>query len=79
MSGAKTLSDYTPVRQWMKDFATTHRRWGYKHAWARAKSEGVVVGRDTFRRLWRAEGLRARSRKAHKPRAVPAAVMITTA
>jgi len=50
-SGAKTLSDYTPMRQWMNDFATAHRRWGYKHAWARAKSEGVVVGRDTFRRL----------------------------
>ena len=44
----------------MNDFAATHRRWGYKRAWARAKSEGVVVGRDTFRRLWRTEGLRVR-------------------
>ena len=43
----------------MNDFAATHRRWGYKRAWARAKSEGIVVGRDTFRRLWRVEGLRA--------------------
>ena len=55
----------------MNDFATTHRRWGYKRAWARAKSEGVVVGRDTFRRLWRAEGLRVRPRKAPKPRTAP--------
>ena len=47
----------------MNDFAATHRRWGYKRAWARAKSEGIVVGRDTFRRLWRAEGLRVRPRK----------------
>ena len=55
----------------MNDFAATHRRWGYKRAWARAKSEGIVVGRDTFRRLWRAEGLRVRPRKAPKPRTAP--------
>ncbi len=55
----------------MNDCATTHRRWGYKRAWARAKSEGIVVGRDTFRRLWRTEGLRVRPRKAHKPRTAP--------
>ncbi len=55
----------------MNDFATTHRRWGYKRAWARAKSEGIIVGRDTFRRLWRAEGLRVRPRKAPKPRTAP--------
>ena len=70
-SGAKTLRDHAPVRQWMNDFAATHRRWGYKRAWARAKSEGIVVGRDTFRRLWRTEGLRVRPRKAHKPRTAP--------
>ena len=69
--GAKTLRDHGPVRQWMNDFATTHRRWGYKRAWARAKSEGIIVGRDTFRRLWRSEGLRVRPRKAPKPRTVP--------
>ena len=55
----------------MNDFAATHRRWGYKRAWARTKSEGIVVGRDTFRRLWRTEGLRVRPRKAHKPRTAP--------
>ena len=55
----------------MNDFAATHRRWGYKRAWARAKSEGIVVGRDTFRRLWRVEGLRVRPRKAPKPRTAP--------
>lgn len=57
----------------MNDFAATHRRWGYKRAWARAKSEGIVVGRDTFRRLWRTEGLRVRPHKAHKPRTAPTA------
>lgn len=55
----------------MNDFAAAHRRWGYKRAWARAKSEGIVVGRDTFRRLWRTEGLRVRPRKAPKPRTAP--------
>ena len=29
------------------------------------------MGRDTFRRLWRTEGLRVRARKAHKPRTAP--------
>ena len=41
---------------------------GYQRAWARAKSEGIIVGRDTFRRLWHAEGLRVRPRKAPKTR-----------
>ncbi|WP_178704671.1 type ISP restriction/modification enzyme [uncultured Actinomyces sp.] len=69
--GAKTLRDHGPVRQWMNDCAATHRRWGYKPAWARAKSEGIVVGRDTFRRLGAPKGLRVRARKAHKTRTAP--------
>ena len=72
--GAKTLRDHGPVRQWMNDFAATHRRWGYKRAWARAKSEGIVMGRDTFRRLWRAEGLLALAQSPQAPHcAAPAA------
>lgn len=63
----------------MNDFAATHRRWGYKRAWARAKSEGIVVGRDTFRRLWRTEGLRVRPRKAPKPRTAPRLQRLVTA
>ena len=42
--GAKTLRDHGPVRQWMNDFAATHRRWGYKRAWARAKSACLGPG-----------------------------------
>ena len=67
----KPLRDHGPVRQWMNDCAAAHRRWGYKRAWVWAKSEGIVVGRDTFRRLWRTEGLRVRACKAHKPRTAP--------
>lgn len=63
----------------MNDCATTHRRWGYKRAWARAKSEGVVVGRDTFRRLWRTEGLGVRPRKTPKPRTAPRLQRLVTA
>lgn len=29
------------------------------------------MGRETFRRLWRTEGLHVRTRKAHKPRTAP--------
>ena len=63
--GAKTLRDHGPVRQWMNDFAATHRRWGYKRAWVRAKSEGVVVGR--------VPALVARRRAARAPAQSPQA------
>ena len=63
----------------MNDCAATHRRWGYTRAWARAMSEGSVVGRDTFGGLWRAEGLRVRARKAHKPRTAPHLQHLVTA
>ena len=63
----------------MNDCATTHRRWGYKRAWARAKSEGIIVGRDTFRRLWRTEGLHVRARKTPKPRTAPRLQPLVTA
>ena len=53
----------------MNDCAAAHRRWGYKSAWARATSKGIVVGRDTFRRLWRAEGAaRASAQSPQAPR-----------
>lgn len=63
----------------MNDFAATHRRWGYKRAWVRAKSEGIIVGRNTFRRLWCTEGLRVRPRKASKPRTAPRLQRLVTA
>lgn len=54
------------LRMWMREFADTHRRWGYKRALAAAREEGRDVGRDHFRRLWREEGLRVRPRKKSK-------------
>ena len=70
--GAKTLRDHGPVRQWMNDFSATHRRWGYKRAWARAKSEGIVVGRVIRSGACGApKGLRVRARTARKPRTTP--------
>ena len=78
-SGVRTLRDHGPVRQWMNEGAGTHRRWGYKRAWARAESEGIVVGRDTFWHLWHIEGLRVRPRKAHKLRTAPCLQCLVTA
>ena len=70
--GAKTLRDHAPVRQWMNDRAAAHRRWGYKRAWARAKSEGIVVGRVIRSGACGApKGLRVRARTARKPRTTP--------
>lgn len=59
---------YAPVREWMNAFANTHRRWGYKRAWRRAQAEGITIGRDAFRTLWRQENLRVYPRKTRKPR-----------
>lgn len=57
---------YADLRAWMRSFADAHRRWGYRRAWRKATQAGYAVGRDTFRRLWRQEGLRVHPRKATK-------------
>lgn len=52
----------------MRAFANTHRRWGYKRAWHISRQEGLGLGREAFRRLWRQEDLRVLPRKASKRR-----------
>ncbi|KAA8728576.1 transposase [Corynebacterium phocae] len=42
----------------MINFADNHRRWGYRRALVYARAAGFTIGRDTFRRLWRQEGLK---------------------
>ncbi|QTG75805.1 transposase [Trueperella pecoris] len=44
-------------------FAASHRRWGYRRAWVKAREAGFDCGRDVVRRIWRQEGLRVVPRK----------------
>lgn len=50
----------------MHHFATEHRRWGHRRAWVAARAQGYQVCRETFRRLWREEGLRVLPRRSRK-------------
>ena len=57
---------YAGLRQWMHEFAKDHRRWGHRRVWVKALGLGYGVCRETFRRLWREEGLRVLPRKKRK-------------
>ncbi|QOQ38025.1 IS3 family transposase [Trueperella pecoris] len=61
-----TPDKYADLREWMHEFARDHRRWGHRRAWRNALAEGYGVCRETFRRLWREEGLRVLPRKKRK-------------
>ena len=50
----------------MHDFVKDHRRWGHRRAWRNALAEGYGICRETFRRIWREEGLRVLPRKKLK-------------
>ncbi|WP_216395774.1 hypothetical protein [Arcanobacterium phocae] len=43
-----------------------HRRWGHRRAWITALTQGYGACRETFRRIWREEGLRMLPRKKRK-------------
>lgn len=67
MASQLSQSDkYADLRAWLVRFADEHHRWGYRRAWKRAQAEGWDVGRETVRRLWRAENLRVISRRKGK-------------
>lgn len=57
---------YAALRVWLVKFADEHHRWGYRRAWQCARAEGWNVGRETVRRLWRAENLRVQPRRKGK-------------
>lgn len=50
----------------MHEFAKGHRRWGHRRAWIKAQAQGYGVCRETFRQIWREEGLRVLPRKKRK-------------
>ncbi|MCW4352588.1 IS3 family transposase [Hoyosella sp. YIM 151337] len=54
------------VREWLRDWAKSHPRKGYRRAWAALRAEGMVINRKKVHRLWREEGLRVPQRRRRK-------------
>lgn len=45
------------LREWLRQFAKNHIRWGFKRAHAELRAQGYVVNKKKVQRVWRAEGL----------------------
>ena len=65
-AGDSQPDKYATLREWMHKFAREHRRWGHRRAGRNARADGYMVCRETFRRIWREEGLRVLPRKKRK-------------
>ena len=54
------------LRQWLRDYAKKHPRWGWKRAYHDSRAEGWGVNHKKIQRLWREEGLRVPVRRRRK-------------
>ncbi len=54
------------LRGWLRNYAKTHPRWGFRRAYHDARGEGWVVNHKKLQRLWREEGLRVPVRRRRK-------------
>jgi len=54
------------LRQWLRDYAKDHPRWGFRRAYHDARGEGWMVNHKKLQRLWREEGLRVPVRRRRK-------------
>src|SRR5215211_8187646 len=54
------------LRQWLRDYAKAHPRWGHRRAYHDARGEGWQVNHKKIQRLWRDEGLRVPQRRRRK-------------
>jgi putative transposase len=54
------------LRQWLRDYAKAHPRWGHRRAYHDARGEGWHVNHKKVQRLWRQEGLRVPQRRRRK-------------
>jgi putative transposase len=65
-------TDQTPadpdaaLREWLRDYAKQHPRWGHRRAYHDARGEGWLVNHKKIQRLWRDEGLRVPVRRRRK-------------
>ncbi len=54
------------LRDWLRAWAKSHPRYGYRRAYHDARAEGWVVNHKKIQRLWRDEGLRVPQRRRRK-------------
>jgi putative transposase len=54
------------LRQWLRAYAKTHPRRGFRPAYHDARGEGWTVNHKKIQRLWREEGLRVPQRRRRK-------------
>ena len=54
------------LRDWLRAWAKTHPRRGFRNAHADARGEGWAVNHKKIQRLWREEGLRVPQRRRRK-------------
>ena len=55
------------LRAWLRAFALSRPRWGWRRAAVIARTQGWRVNNKRIHRLWRAEGLRVPYRKKKRP------------
>ena len=68
-----------PLRQWLRDYAKAHPRWGFRRAYHDACGEGWSVNHKKVQRLWRQEGLRVPQHRRRKRLGASTAPGTTTA
>jgi transposase InsO family protein len=54
------------MRTWLRTYAKSHPRWGFRRAYHDARGEGWIVNHKKIQRLWREEGLRVPQRRRRK-------------
>jgi putative transposase len=59
--------DELALRAWLRDFATSRPRWGWRRAAIAARKDGWAVNNKRIQRLWRAEGLKVPYTKRKRP------------
>lgn len=64
---AETVADLDAgIREWLRDFADDHPRWGYRRAYHKAREVGWQVNHKKVQKLWKEEGLRVRVKRKRK-------------
>lgn len=63
----RRLSGDVVLRRWLRLFAHSHPRWGWRKAYWTLRSKQMVINHKKVRRLWREEGL-CRKRKSRRQR-----------
>jgi transposase InsO family protein len=54
------------LREWLRQWAKEHPRWGFRRAYHGARADGWYVNHKRLQRLWREEGLRVPQRRRRK-------------